>query len=708
MIRVLLFLLALVGPAMAETARVLSGEHAEFTRLVVELPEPGDWRVGRNPMGYAFAVAGEDQPAYDLSQVWQRIPRTRLQALRVDPDSGALTLTLACPCHVQPFEYRPGTIVLDIRNGPAPIASAFEAPFVAAVPPVSGTPPLAEAPVLYDWRSGLPNAAVAEDRPPPVDGGIALAPLRDALLTQISRGAVEGLVDMQLPDPIQLPEDDLPDLPSGIRLGLGPLPGIALDLGEPNAEPVPTCLPDRDLALSDWAGDRPATEILVEARSGLYGEFDALDPEAVLRAVRLHLALGFGAEARQYARLLPEGPQPEALATLLSIARLMDGDADPATPFAAMLGCDGAAALWAALAHTSLPTAAEVDVDAIVRSFTALPPHLRRHLGPRLADLLLPKDAAAARQVRDTMARTPDIGPGLVALADARAELQAGRPEAALGHAQQALDEGSANALALAALVEAHAEALKPLPIKEAEAILALQQDAGTGAVADSLARAALLALALSGQADRAFAEIEAGDPSLADLWRVTVALAEDSVFLVQALAAETDAPALEDGLALQIAARLLQLGFPDAALVWLGPVDSTRPVAWRLLAAEAELRQGDPRQALTLVTGLEDAAALDLRLQAETGLGALEAAQRSAEAAGLEEEASRLAALRADWSGLAATAASPWAELATYAGPSDVFAEGPLARGAALLETSADARAAVEALLSAVDQANP
>ena len=34
---VVLILAALATPAMAETARVLSGEHGDFTRLVIEL-----------------------------------------------------------------------------------------------------------------------------------------------------------------------------------------------------------------------------------------------------------------------------------------------------------------------------------------------------------------------------------------------------------------------------------------------------------------------------------------------------------------------------------------------------------------------------------------------------------------------------------------------------------------------------------------------
>ena len=78
MIRLLLVLFALARPVSAEPMRVYSGEHGEFTRLVVELPAALDWTVGRTPKGYAFAVAGLKNPDYDLSGVLQKISRNRI------------------------------------------------------------------------------------------------------------------------------------------------------------------------------------------------------------------------------------------------------------------------------------------------------------------------------------------------------------------------------------------------------------------------------------------------------------------------------------------------------------------------------------------------------------------------------------------------------------------------------------------------------
>lgn len=717
MIRALVLMAGLAAPAGAETARVISGEHADFTRLVVELPAADDWTVGRTAMGYGFVTQSAVQPDYDLSTVWQRIPRTRLQALRVDPDTGALVLSLACPCHVFPFEYQPGMIVLDIRDGAAPPGSAFEAALVLPVgdddmvgatagPPVEG----------YDWRKltgpgqvaeALPDfAAAGEDLLPNLD------PLRDALLRQISRGAADGIIDMELPGRSVPPDGADPGAIDQARLALGELPGLAVIDGrtDPDIRPEAglTCLPDEALALGDWGDGRPPLDLLAEARSGLYQEFDKVDTDAVLRSVRLHLHLGFGAEALQYARLVPE-PAPGELPALISMARLVDGEVDPTTPFARMLACDGAAALWAALAHDRLPAADPVNADAIVRSFQALPPHLRRHLGARLADLLRDRDPDAARMVRDAMERTPDIAPGAVALLDAKADLHADRADAARAHAEVAVTEGAANIESLVALVEAHFRSMEPLSPDVADGLRAVAGEVEGTALEPAVRRAETLALALSGQLTAAFALAGPDGAEAADLWQVLARRGEDDDLLrLAVLPVGAPVPAVAPKTGEAIAARLLDLGFPEAALAWLGPVAAADADARRRLAARAELARGDARQALTLATGLDGEDMALLRAEAQTRLGALAAAELALVAAGLDEEAARRAAWEGDWPGVAAAGADPWAKAAGLAVTRAATDAGPLARGEAALDASSATREALSALLSTVPPGSP
>ncbi len=714
MIRVLALLFALMSPAGAETARVTSGEHADFTRLVVELPDEGGWMVGRTAMGYAFAAAGSVQPDYDLATVWQRIPRSRLQALRIDPESGTLHLSLACACHVFPFEYQPGKVDHDNREWAAPPGSIFETTFTPGAPPVARAP-IAEAAKGYEWLDLAQGPQIVE----PADGlplgfstePVSLDSLRDQLLMQISRGAADGVVDMELSGKPDEPNAGaLADL-AGLRIGIGELPGLAVVDGSEDAgdrqQDGGACFSADTLSLTEWGGGRPVLDLLAEARGGMYGEFDAVAPEAVLRSVRLHLYLGFGAEALQYASLLPTPGPADDLAPLLSIARILEGEADPTTPFAPMLGCDGPAALWAALAHTRLPAGSVVNTDAIVRSFLALPPHLRRHLGSGLADRLLDRDAEAARMIRDAMERTPEVSGGEVALLDAKADLHADRPDDALAHAEVALAEGQPDREDLITLVEAHFQSSLPLAPEIAEDLQSRQGETEPGGQPH---RALVLALALSGQIDEAFALAEPEGRETADLWRVVAERAQDSAFLNHAvIAPDTAAPPTDPEVALAVADRLAVLGFPDAALAWLGPVGPADNANRRQIAAAAELARRDAGRALALLAGLEAPEAARLRAAAHTQLGALDAARAAHEEAGQPDEAARLAIWNAEWTRLQAEGPDPWAKAAAFARlpvpPQDA---GPLARGAALLQDSAAARTAISTLLAGVSTPKP
>jgi hypothetical protein len=709
MIRWLLLLMAgFSSAAPAQTARVISGEHSDFTRLVIELPEAADWMVGRTAMGYGFTTLAPIQPGYDLSGVWDRIPRTRLQALRVDPESGALLLALACVCHVFPFEYQPGMVVLDVRTGPAPTGSVFEANMTRAAPlKLRDPPPFAPVETVYDWLGGPLKAPV---RAPSVPLRLSLGredpsldPLREELLLQLSRGAVDGVVDMVLPEKRREPELlGMGDL-SGALIRIGELPGLEVGNDSLEAdEEGNQCIRDEAIDLPNWGDGRPPLDLLAAARAGLYQEFDALSPEALETAVRLHLYLGFGAEARQYAALLADEENEVDLSPLLSMARLIDGEVDPTSPFASMLGCDGSAALWAALAHSSLPTGAAVDTKAVVRSFQALPPHLRRHLGPRLASLLLQRDAEAARMIRDAFQRTPGSPAGAVALMDAEADLNASRPGAALNHAETAVLEDGAGLQGLVALVEAHFRSGVPLAPEVSHSLMALRDVSGEDKARHE--RALVLALVLSGHVEEAFALASPDRPYSADLWRALMQQGDDNAFLAQAVLRQVEAPPKVDAeVGLAIADRLAGLGFYDAALIWLGATDASATLERRIATARAQLGLGNAREVLQLLSGADGVEAQGLLVKAYQELGAYEAARRLLVEAGKPEESNRLAAWDRDWDALKAGGSQIWAEASALVEPAQAVAQGLLGEGRDALDDSAAARSAILALLAEV-----
>lgn len=706
MIRTLLFLLALAPAASGETARVLSGEHADFSRLVIELPGDADWTVGRTPDGYGFAAKTATQPGYDLSSVWERIPRSRLQSLAVDPQTGALLLGLGCDCHLFPFEYGSGIIVLDVKDGPPPPGSAFEVPLVSVIP--SGH--RAEE-AGYDWivdfKPARPQAPVR--LPLPLDtGSVSLEPLRDELLEQIARGAADGVVDMELPGKHKTaPEKPVAELPWA-QIRVGEQAGIAISTPGaliPDGKDDPACAADELLDLPAWGDGQMPHDLLAEARDGLFGEFDAPDEEAVLRSVRQLLYLGFGVEALQNANLLGTEANDPSLTLYRSMARLVDGEPDPQTPFARMLDCDGPAALWAALAHDRLPMAPGVNRGAILQAYQALPAHLRRHLGPGLADRFLARDdVEAVRIIRDTMERVPDADAGAIALLDAKAELNEGDVEAARSRAEAAVALDADRAENLVALVEAHFRKLQPLRADIPQALQSLRSEVDATSLGVDLARAIVLSLALSDQMEAAFAE-PAAQSVLPDLWQVVVARASDDAFLLQAVlpndAARPDVPS-DVGRA--VAARLLALKFADAALVWLGPVTSSDLPEIRLLAARAELYLGNGRAAVTLLDGLQDATAGGVRAEALLRLGDLAGAADELAGTGASAAATRAEIWRGNWSALDPEAPEAWRLAADQAQPATALeATGLLGRGGQSIDASVASRSAIEALLASV-----
>jgi hypothetical protein len=720
MIRVILSLLMLGTPAQAETARVLSGEHADFTRLVVELSGGGAWTVGKTPMGYAFAVPGKDQPIYDLGSVWDRIPRTRLQALRTDAATGALLLTLACRCHVFPFEYRPGVIVLDIKDGPAPAGSAFEEAFDGVQASRSFGPPVLPqsggSVSGYSWIAARGMDARSASREiieglafPAIGRGNGLGPLRDQLLRQISASAASGIVDMALPDPAPKMDPAKASVPWA-QVRIGELPGVTARTTSPDEENLPpaeACTADELLDLAGWGKAVQPADLVSTARAGLYGEFDRLDPEAVTGAVRQHLFLGFGVEARQYAALLGDRPEDEPLRILVALSHLVDGDPDPSGIFSTMMACEGRAALWALLAADQASIGTMVATDAVLRGFLELPVHLRRSLGPGLAErFMYLDDMEAVRIIRDALDRQADPATATVAMIDAKVDLLAGRGEDARLHAEAALAESIDPQSGLAALVEAHFQDMRPLSPDVATGLAAFLAEAESPDDERDLQRVLVLALALSDQTAAAFDLSDTTGLPTDDLWAVTVARAGDDAFLTEAVDVAADRRRqTSDNVAFAVAVRLANLGFPDAALDWLGPIDADAPSQRRRLAAQAHLDQGAASVALDLLAGLSAAEDELLRARAFVQLGRYEPAREAYLSAGLPEEADRLVPWMADWSGLPAEGAEPWRAVAGElgSGPSAEDA-GPLSRGRTAAENSAATRAAIRNLLQAVE----
>lgn len=726
--RLLHALLCLLGlfiaaPLAAEVARVSGGEHEDFTRLVVEAKGIGDWRLGRAVDGYELQL-GNDVSSFDVTQAFEKIPRDRITALWRDPASGRLRFSLSCACHAVAFEFRPGIVVIDIRNGPPPDGSAFEVPLDPPAPPTESstastdTDATAATPAAagFNWVE-LSREAAAEDlvltMPLPLPTGeVSLDPLRDALLSQISKGAAEGVVDIV--------EGDLPKSKAGedttegpwSRISVGELPGLKSGKDRNKRGTLTAdgrnCLPDDQLNVASWGQSGPVASQLGLARSGMLAEFDAAVPAAVLRSARFHIFVGFGAEARQYLQFLAADQAGDA-DILRAMAHLVDEEPLDDDPFYGMESCDGAAALWSTLARrTDGMPPPDTNVEAVARSFSALPPHLRRHLGGALVDMFLASgEEETARKLRDSIMRLPVEGDPDVELMDARYQLAKGDDEAATDLAEGVLAEsGPASVEAAITLVEAAFKGDHSVDPGLSTAIDAFLLGArGTGTEA-ALIRAKVLAAAMEGDYSAAFGESAATPATLADLWSMAAAGAPDDVFLEQAAAQASQPSEIHSDVALAVAQRLMALGFPDLSLGWLAPVDAQSAEDLRLLSATAHLAMRDAAAAIGLLEGMIGAEAETIRAAATLQLGDVLAASDALVRAGDQTGGERTIVWSRDWSLIKDNGPDAWkAAAGLVGGSSEVPAEGPIARGAALIEESAAARATLDALLGSVTQ---
>ena len=803
----------LVAPA--EIAQMRSGEHGAFTRLVVELERPSAWRLGRVEGGYALQFDRSDI-AIETADLFTRITRDRVRDV-TEQEGGGLMIATDCPCYINAFEMRPGLVVMDMRDGPAPADSPFEVPMTQmteqmapTVDPID-TPPAADALVvaappadipqtqtprlrgmgqdqsgllaLY-WRQALasrPNDSddlVVSER---LDGGVPEPQIdkqdhvtvphdtvhsaadamhapsvtssptgqneervdeaRDHLVNQIARAASQGLLEIDLPsvEPVHHAEPVVisapptkaptpaPKLPTD-HMSIRAKTSIDRDYTREYPERPLTpdgkeCLLQKTVNIAAWGTNDPPNQQLSAARASLITELDTPEPQAVQTLARLYIYFGFGAEARQLIRNFPENlPDSDVLETLSEIVE--NGVAQDPGRLGGMMSCNSAVALWAAMALPKLEATDVIENGAVLRAFSALPVHLRRHLGPTLIERFLAMgDEQTARSLRDAVLRAPGNTGARFQVVDAKLSIATGEDMQA---ADRLLDiiaqDGSGAGEALAFYLENMLERGTAIDPRLIESVAAMAQERRGTETGAALARAYILALASTGAFDQAF---ETRDrltrlgpnttpaPLNDALFQFLAEKAPDDTFARHVLAQAdnlTRAP-LSPPVRRALAQRLLDLGFGAETLKMLADIPPENDDD-QILLARAALGARDPAGALAALSGLLGADAERVRAAALLALNDPMTAAEAFGRAGANEQQASAAWQAGDLAVMAtngaADKAAAVAELgASGAGSSlaDVGAEtaaGPLAQARDLLRESAERRAALDALLSA------
>lgn len=414
MIRLLLLLLLAGLPAGAQPVTVTAGEHPGFTRLVLQSARGFAWQVEEGGGRIAIAIPGRAL-RLDREQIFHRIPRSRVAAIRLD--EGGYEVMLACPCPHRLWEDRAGVLVLDIRD-PDPAAPAPPPPAPAAV---TGTGARAAGRALARALAPAGPASAPADPAQDLAQDLALRQHLDRsfadLAAHLALAMAQGLVTPAMPAEARgglLPAGslDAPALPGNIRLR--DAGAQAAPAPEDAPDPSGRCPAPEVLAFAAEPAGPPFAQALAALHAHLYGEFDQADAGGLRELAVLYLRWGFGAEARMV--LDQTGTAEEVLVALADILEARQSNARLAA--AGLIACPGPAALVAALAGAPAEALRPHAAQAAA-AFQALPEGLRAALGPELVTRLLEAGAAEpARIVFDALARLGDpAAPPLARLA---------------------------------------------------------------------------------------------------------------------------------------------------------------------------------------------------------------------------------------------------------------------------------------------------
>lgn len=743
-------------PASAETIRVRSGDHGDFTRVVLEFDRRPDWRAGRIDGGYGIELPGEEPIVADLSRAFRMIGRDRLRDVKIDAPQSRVEFALACDCFAEIFAFGSQAIVIDIRDGQPDQRARHEAlldeapealSFVTALVEAPSEPPLVRIEEIAHIRPAglsavpvlqvpgpLPSASIPDERFRPRDGmefdkgrgtDIGLVGLNmlaadggaiddvavAALSEQLARAISQGLID-----PVEsgsIVRSDGEEATSGSpRRNFMVQTGFDRDLMVSSGQVASTslgsrCITEQLLGLGEW-GDPKQARDLGRLRGAAIAEDGALTDTGARDLARYYIVLGFGSEAAMLARRLPPGTERELL---LAMAEVIDRGQSPAPILDGQLQCNGEVALWAALARPFEASEAPRETETILAAFSGLPYHLRLHLGPILSERLRAAgQTSAARMALNAVTRagTGSIQQDLTAARLGLTGTNASEARNELERLSHGTDMASAEAL-LELLLDAERRGVPPKPAWIDDAPSLIRATKGTE-LSKALSLAALRGHIPLGRFDALRLRLITEQPGVTEQTRGEISIlalsaavmdADDETFLRTELAFSPDAPPrlLEPGVALTVAERLAGLGLPFKALEYLpeSPANLEESALAALMHSETRALE----QAWEVLATHPDGDLAMVRGDVLLQQGNLMAAQEAFLEAGSPLRASQTAMRAGEWQWLASHGAEGLHDaVAVLIAPapevSDIGAPG----NAALAEGAARRRAAIAALL--------
>lgn len=671
--------------SFGQTILVRSGEHANFTRLVLPISSEQPWAASQSGRTISLTFP-EFKGDFNVSEVFELIPRTRVAA--VNQSEGAIKITLACDCRAATFLTANKFLVLDIAAPNVELAGVnVERSMLETNEPVEGRAALtatkdsSESGNLspYTVSAVLEKRGLGQATPPKIPIKLRtvstkpkqtfLGPIRMALLEELSIASGLGLLEMNT----RGPENSSVDLvgPSTSQMNRAPS-NVSLDPRSDNilvrsfrsgqaSDNFPTqrsfdsstiCPEDAFFDVSNWASREPFYSQIGDARRRLFEDSDNISGDAAVRLARLYLYYGFGAEALQVlTRVEPLLKKHEYMKQIGSI--LDDSYAAPKSELIQFLACPGDVALWALLAKGEKIRDVEIDVDAVLRSLSKLPMNLRQFISPKLTLRLLEfgeKDAAV--QALRSISRLPVEQSSALRFAEAIVKIDQQDLPGAITLLSQLANENSIQSPdAIMRKIREFFEIGLPIDRNMTELLGAYSKELSSTSIGSDLRDTHIVSLAKTYQFADAILGLESttadGNSSWKDSLREKVVLelashADDVTFLEYFLGRDVlDHKVLSRELRFTVADRLLSLGFPKYAKNLLEGT-SVQPFSSRrqILIGSTALRLELPGYAYSVLSDVNDAEADVIRAEAKMMLGEYNEAVTHFEVAGRSEDA--------------------------------------------------------------------
>lgn len=656
--------------ALAERLVVRSGEHPDFTRLVIKLPKGADWsmRTGTSEAELTFALPDVE---FDTAGVFARIPRDRLADLRQNAPGDPLRLSFGCFCEAKAFVEAGNYLVVDIRRSTASKPIALKLPIVLPdKPAVLDQGATSEIEAATALRNSLPLDLPSRDTQS--DLANILPDQRQTelrLLSQITRAVDQDVLDIA-PDVVAI-ETEIP--PTAANTTLSEPPGISENiriatvidrdfygLSEhiSTGSPKRTCSAIEDLELAQWGEPDGFADNIGDLRNRVVDEAGEIAPDVVVELVKQYIYFGFGTEALNTLSLHPD---PSQISWELPIlAGLMDtGAPTNSVELSGLQYCDGPISLWSVLAQDTL--AQDANTQAITSAFSKLPEHLQFQLGPRLGMILTRAgDKVSTRAVLRILNRSLPGPKPEVALVEAEVARLEGNHEAYQEKLETVVEDTSDSEQApraLIALLEDRWKLRQGFSEADTELLAAHALEFRKSDLGTDLQQAYVLALALNGQFDEGFAELGelTAEQRPASLNRVLTLLTEranDVSFLKLALEHGEQRPGTLTRETVDLmSGRLIELGFYKQAMDLLDdPLKGRVAQNRKFLLARAALGLNLPHRAQLELLGTKGPEASRLRAEALRQKGELTAAAEQLVESGQLDEAARALWLTEDW----------------------------------------------------------